>query len=757
MPEKSSSRPVIQKVIPLTWEVGHAAAAGRQPGRWVSAAVPGAVQLDWSLAEKWPAYWQGDNFKAYGWMEDVWWTYRTRIAPVTVPAGQCLVFACGGIDYDFTVLCNGTVLHAHEGMFTPLELDLTEQAAGGALLEIRLKPAPKAASSRADRTQARLSAKPPVAYEWDWHPRLVPLGIWQETTLGLRPAARLLDAAVSYSLDVASRTAELTLAIAVTAAAAGCGWTWTVHAPDGAVKSQGRGVVTGDNGSATCRMENIELWWPHDQGAQPLYHATFELIDSAGRVLDQRSERLGFRRVKLVMHEGAWNEPGAFPKSRSHPPITLEVNGRAIFSRGSNWVPPEIFPGLITRETYRPLLKLARDANMNLLRSWGGGIVNKASFFELCDEMGLMVWQEFPLACNLYEDDPHYLGVLDAESRSIIRLVKRHPSLAIWSGGNELFNGWSGMTDQSLPLRLLNRNCYDLDQATPFIPTSPIDGVGHGDYRFRDETGREVHQIFATARNTAYTEFGCPGPSSVAYLKRFIPEAELWPPRFGTAWETHHALKAWYPPSATSWLCQEVIEHYFGPSAGLDELVAHGQWLQGEGYKVLFEEARRQKPRSAMALNWCFNEPWPSAANNSLINWPAEPKPAYFAVAAACRSTMASGCIPKFLWHEGELFEGELWLFNDSPEAVPAGRVTAALVIGAQSTIALEWLHPAMPANRHLRGPKVRALLPAGTGADRFTFRLECAGFPGRGSDYTMPLRPVAPPAEMPPAAPMNL
>ena len=118
---------------------------------------------------------------------------------------------------------------------------------------------------------------------------------------------------------------------------------------------------------------------------------------------------------------------------------------------------------------------------------------------------------------------------------------------------------------------------------------------------------------------------------------------------------------------------------------------------------------------------------------------------------------MASGCIPKFLWHEGELFEGELWLFNDSPEAVPAGRVTAALVIGAQSTIALEWLHPAMPANRHLRGPKVRALLPAGTGADRFTFRLECAGFPGRGSDYTMPLRPVAPPAEMPPAAPMNL
>jgi beta-mannosidase len=122
------------------------------------------------------------------------------------------------------------------------------------------------------------------------------------------------------------------------------------------------------------------------------------------------------------------------------------------------------------------------------------------------------------------------------------------------------------MTDQSLALRLLNRNCYDLDPSTPFIPTSPIDGVGHGDYRFRDESGREVHQMFSNAQNTAYTEFGCPGPSSVDYLRRFMPLEELWPVRSGTAWETHHGLKAWSPPEENSWLCPETIEHYFGPS-----------------------------------------------------------------------------------------------------------------------------------------------------------------------------------------------
>jgi len=740
----------------LVWEVGHAHSPGATPAQWVPAEVPGAVQLDWARAEKWPPYWQGDNFKAYAWMEDVWWTYRASVAPVHIPAGQHLIFACGGVDYDFVVSFNGRELYAHEGMFTAFTVDLTDQAASGGVLEVRIKPAPKAASNRVDRTQARLCAKPAVAYEWDWHPRLIPLGIWEQATLELRPAARMLDANLAYSLDAAKRTAELSLAVVASGPAERHLWRWTLRAPGGGAVACGQGQIARGQGQALATVEQLELWWPHDQGAQSLYVAEFELIDAQGAVVDRKSQMIGFRRVKLVMHEGAWDEPNGFPKSRSYPPITLEINGRVIFCRGSNWVPPEIFPGVITKETYRPLLKLARDANMNLLRNWGGGIINKEGFFELCDEMGIMVWQEFPLACNLYADDPHYLRVLDAESRAIINRVKRHPSLALWSGGNELFNSWSGMTDQSLPLRLLNRNCYDLDPETPYIPTSPIDGVGHGDYRFRDETGREVHQIFATARCTAYTEFGCPGPSSVAYLKSFMPAAELWPVRYGTAWETHHGLKAWSPMAESSWLCPETIEHYFGKCENLEAMVAGGQWLQAEGYKVLFEEARRQKPRSAMALNWCFNEPWPSAANNSMINWPAEPKPAFHAVAAACRAVMASAKIPKFQWSEGELFEAELWRFNDSPADLPAGRITAFLVIGSREIKILDWEVPASAANQHLRGPVARVAMPVTDGADRFILRLSYAGEAGRSSDYLMPLKRPASASPKAPGGAMN-
>ena len=173
------------------------------------------------------------------------------------------------------------------------------------------------------------------------------------------------------------------------------------------------------------------------------------------------------------------------------------------------------------------------------------------------------MWQEFPLACNNYEGTPHYLKILEQESRSIIKRLKKHPSLAMWSGGNELFNNWSGMTDQSAAIRLLNSQCFLLDPGTPFIPTSPVMGVGHGHYVFRDwQSGEEVFQEMTRSRFTAYTEFGMPAPASVEILKTIIPVNELWPPKPGTSWESHHAYKAWV---GNTWLCQDIIEDYFGP------------------------------------------------------------------------------------------------------------------------------------------------------------------------------------------------
>jgi beta-mannosidase len=385
-------------------------------------------------------------------------------------------------------------------------------------------------------------------------------------------------------------------------------------------------------------------------------------------------------------------------------------------------------------DMYGPLLRLAKEAHMNLLRVWGGGIVNKRSFFELCDRLGIMVWQEFPLACNNYPDDPAYLKVLDQESRSIIRRIRAHASLAIWCGGNELFNAWSGMTEQSLAIRLLNRNCYELDPERPFLPTSPIMGMGHGHYVFRDQEGREVYQTMPKAKATAYTEFGCPGPANAERLLAFLPEEERFPPRKGTAWESHHGLGAW---QEGHWLCLNLLEDYWGPAASLEDLVEKGQWLQSEGYKCIFEEARRQKPVCSMALNWCYNEAWPAAANNSLLCWPHDPKPSYYAVAASCRPVLASARISRFVWKEGDVFDPELWLLNDSPHPVEGGRVEAYLTTNSGELFLLGWDYPALQANVNLAGPIIRFRLPRLDG-DRITLELRAVGHEERSSGYTL-------------------
>jgi beta-mannosidase len=318
--------------------------------------------------------------------------------------------------------------------------------------------------------------------------------------------------------------------------------------------------------------------------------------------------------------------------------------------------------------------------------------------------------------------------------------LRQHPSVVLWCGGNELFNVWSGMTDQRKALRLLDRNCFDLDPDTPFLPTSPVMGVGHGDYRFRDEKGREVFQIFAASSHTAYTEFGCPGPASVEVLRSIIPAAELWPPRPSGAWKTHHAFGAWWA-APESWLFPSLVADYFGEQPDLESFVALAQLMQAEGYRCLFEEARRQKPRASMALNWCFNEPWPAAANNSLVSWPHRPKPALRAVGEACRPVLASARIPRFSWIEEDVFTAELFLLNDSPEPLPAGTVRASLRQDGRETLLCSWDFPAAPANRNLLGPVARAVLPAGR-ERLFELVLRVGGIQDADTTYRLCFRP---------------
>jgi len=724
----------IQNTRPLDWEIGYTSKSSEIPAKWYPAMVPGAVQLDLAKALNYGKYYFAENWKDYLWMEDQYFTYRAIFRKPKIGENQKCYFFSKGIDYEFEIWLNGEKLFYQEGMFTPVKLDLSLKLNENNELLVKIYPIPKLFKEPADRSQASQSVKPAVSYGWDWHPRLVPVGIWDETGLMIQNKTEITEVNLNYSLAKDLKKAAVSYEI-IGENLENCRFEWNINDVQGKAVLHQEGSFTSNNINLEGEIDQVILWWPHDQGQPYLYNMDFRLTDAGGRLIDQKTSKIGFRKIELVMNEGAWDFPKDLPKTRSIPPVQIEINGRKIFAKGTNWVNPEIFPGIITDERYNELLDRAKEANFNILRVWGGGIVNKESFYALCDEKGILVWQEFPLACNNYVGTPHYLKILEQESESIIKRLRVHPSLAIWCGGNELFNSWSKMTDQSLALRLLNSQCYRLDPNTPFLPTSPVMGMGHGNYVFRFwETNEEVFQWMPRSHNSAYTEFGVPALSSVEVLKTIIPESEFWPPKPATSWESHHAFNAWV---GDTWLMPDVLKYYFGDAKNIEELVANSQLLQSEGYKCIYEESRRQKPYCSMALNWCFNEPWPTAANNSLINWPNIPKPGFYAVQNACRPVLVSARLPKFTWKAGEVFNAEIWMLNDFYKSIPGGKVTIKLVQGDEKIVILNWEYTEMEANTNQVGPTVRFTLP-NWDVDRFKVVLEVENHPEYNSEYTL-------------------
>ena len=672
--------------------------------------MPGSVIKDYMVGNKLPDYSIGTNVDEYKKLEGDFWIYKTEFEKPNSEANQNVVFFSKGIDYEFDILLNGKKLFHQEGMFTPVRLVLNEALKDINTLEVVVYPVPIDKRQPEGRRQALLAVKPPVPYGWDWHPRLIPLGIWDQTGIKVENKAQVLEADFNYKLNEDLSKACIEYSFNNTKEAIGSVYSWSILDQSGKVIFSKSGGVISEEQSIKLELENPNLWWSHDHGKPYQYTSQLEIKDDNGEVNDKYIQKVGFRKVELVMNEGAWSQPQGFPKGRSIAPFTIRLNNKVIFAKGSNWVHPEINYGTIDYNRYLEQLLLVKELNMNTLRIWGGGITNKESFFEICDSLGILVWQEFPLACNPYTNDEHYLEILEQEAISIIKRVRQHPSLALWSGGNELFNSWSGMDDQAHPLRLLNSLCYQLDRNTPFINTSPLYGVGHGHYVFHDRSDNlDVFQRMANAKFSAYTEFGMPSLASVNTLKKIIPKKELFPPKPTPSWRRHHAFGAW---QETSWLEKHTLEKYFGKAETLEDLVWQSQIIQLIGYRAIFEEGRRQKPYCSMVLNWCLNEPWPTAANNSIIAYPNIKKMSFEGVKEALRPSMASAKFWRFDYLAGGTLEFDLWMLNDAYDEIESGHANVFLTVDGKKEKIGNWNFSKVLENKNLQGPRIRYDIP---------------------------------------------
>ena len=455
----------------LDWTVGACGLDKSRPERMIAAAVPGNVQLDFAVADGYDDLNIADNYKQFLWMEDRYFLYEANLPKID--KGQRMIFKALGIDYEFEILINGESVYHYEGMFKPTELDITDYLKGEDVLGVLIYPSPKIEAKlfpQLYRSNASECCKPAVCYGWDFHPQLLVSGIWDEAFLIITDEPYISDWDIDtyISDDLTQAYGKVTVEIGNKSE---CGVKLEIKSPFG--ESVFESFVETAN-EVEFGIYEPELWWPNGYGEQRLYEFALSLMRN-GEEVDSVTFRRGFRKLELVPYEGCWDEPIVFPCPCNHQPLTFKINNKVIFAQGTNWVAPKIFNGEINREIYDEQLKFVKQANMNILRAWGGAIINKQSFFELCDEYGILLWQDFPLGCNNYDGGGEkYLKTLSSETKAIIKKIKKHTCLAIWSGGNELFTEWSRMTIQSKPLRQIASDCYIYDPETPFIPTSPI-------------------------------------------------------------------------------------------------------------------------------------------------------------------------------------------------------------------------------------------------------------------------------------------
>jgi beta-mannosidase len=497
--------------------------------------VPGHVHLDLTRAGVIAHPFEAMHELGCQWLDEESFSYKTTLTLERPPARGKRILQFEGLDTLASVSLDGKKLADHDDMFVPLELDLSDVPAGSHELRVDFDSAVNVGRQRRARYFAEEGLRPDLVrfeersfvqkaqymYGWDWGPRLVSAGIWRPVWL-LTYEARFLDVHVGQR-HLENGAVELSFAATV----------------------EGEGKVyhfVGDAGDAledgtTAVVVRPDLWWPAGMGPQPLLSVTSFLVPADVRTraeaersaLDRRVTRVGLRRLRLLRVPDRHGES-----------FELEVNGRRLYAVGANWIPDHSFPSAVTRTALARQIARARDMNMNLLRVWGGGLYETDDFYELCDEAGLLVWQDFPFACQYYPEDERTLGAIRRQARVNVQRLRNHPSLALWCGNNEnltMFqSGWDH--PERHPSRYYGEKLYEgvlpevlaeLDPERPYVPTSPWGGAKANDGGIGDQHYWEVwhgrgdwkHYDESTARFCS--EFGFASAPGHATLRAMLP------------------------------------------------------------------------------------------------------------------------------------------------------------------------------------------------------------------------------------------
>ena len=693
-----------------------------QGNDWLDIAAPGDVHRALINAGRIPDPFYDRNEELCRWVEEREWWYRVSFDGPDTPLrpGERLRLVFHGLDTFATIWLNGEELGRHANMFRAAVFDVGDRVRVGKANTLALcfdRPLDHldgmdvSPQGWGEQDLPRVAMrKAQFGYGWDWGPRLPTVGIWRPVEL-VREDRAAFSGVHAYTLEIDHAAQRALVTVRVEADRFGTADALTARMrltpPGGGSAVEATVVLGGDHLSARnspgsagvpsvpasdlphandhsglsatayLPVEDVQLWWTHDLGTPALY-ALEVTLELDGTVLARHESRIGIRTLELDQSPDQ-NEPG----TRF---FRFVLNGVPLFARGANWIPADSFVGALTPERYTMLLTAARDGNMTMLRVWGGGLYEHDAFYDECDRLGLLVWQDFMFACAPYrEDNAAFVAEVEAEAGYQVRRLRNHPSLALWCGNNE--NQWiDNVIHWQQPERLvpgalyydtiLPRAVAAHDGRTPYWPGSPYGGsdynsmedgdrhnwdVWHGGLPRRfgeeprgDHTPEGVSYLhYAEDRGRFISEFGMHAAPVYETLRRVIPPDQLY----------HHSPSMdWHNKDNPKNKGDNLMLTVTGLPADLDEYIDYSMVAQAEGLKFGIEHFRRRAPHCSGTLVWQLNDCWP-VLSWSVLDYYGVGKAGYYYLRRVYAPVLASF---KAL-EDGSV---ELWITNDTAAPV---------------------------------------------------------------------------------------
>jgi beta-mannosidase len=641
--------------------------SGNWPG--IPSKVPGNVELDLLAAGIIKNPETGNNiydlrkYEAYQ-----WWYFKTFETPSYKP-GEHVDIVFEGLDCVGKVWVNNHLVGKPENMLIQHRFDITDLLLekGNNSIYVSINPAVAESQKYLNGTigsrdyfnsEGQNIRKAPHMYGWDIMPRLISAGLWRDVRLEIIKTTHIKEVYwMTNSVNVEQKTAEMIL-----------DWEFATDYPtvDGltmevSLKRNGNSCFEKLYPLIQCSsrqriyLENVEFWWPRGYGEPALYESTVRIIDESGKVLDEKIQKLGIRTADLIRTDIATKEkPGEF---------VFKINGEKIFVRGTNWVPLD---ALHSRDNshLQEAMQMIVDLNCNLIRCWGGNVYEDTSFFDLCDSNGIMVWQDFAMACTFYPLNAEFQDKIRKEATEVILKFRQHPSLVLWSGNNE--NDQSAEWTFKHPIdpgldeisrKLLPGLIWEFDPIRPYLPSSPY----ASDEYFK--TGRDFNSLpenhlwgprgyykapfYTEPKANFVSEIGYHGCPNRESLENMFDPGFVYPWTSDGNWNDQWQTKAVRPhPLSTVTITRNnlminQVKAVFGDyPKDLDQFIFASQAVQAEAMKYFIELWRMDKFRRTGIIWWNLRDGWP-IISDAVVDFYNSKKLAYYYI----RQVQCNACV----------------------------------------------------------------------------------------------------------------